>query len=254
MAYGTRTRRLQLREQLWIKSWVTPGPHHIPYYPCFHKDPLRGAVVRMISIAMQYTLKHRYGKGESDMQLTELVVPTFTQLLKTLAGWLTKAQAQMAEADADALLSARLAPDMFPLTTQVRFVCKQVFEAVSRLRGEAFGEIHEVLLEEGRNASGRPGSIADAIARIDEAQALLKGLAPGALDERADHPIAHEIPNGMIFDLTAEQYARDWVLPQFYFHLMAAYAILRSEGVELGKADYVPYMFQYIRPGTMPQA
>jgi hypothetical protein len=115
------------------------------------------------------------------------------------------------------------------------------------------GEYHEVLLEEGRNDSGRPGSIAHAIARIDEVLALLKGLAPGALDVRADHPIAHEIPNGMIFDLTAERYARDWVLPQFYFHLMAADAILRSEGVELGKADYVPYIVQNIRPGTIPQ-
>ncbi len=65
--------------------------------------------------------------------------------------------------------------------------------------------------------------------------------------------LAHEIPNGMIFDLTAEQYARDWALPQFYFHVMAAYAILRNQGVDLGKADYVAHMFQYIRPETMPK-
>ena len=56
----------------------------------------------------------------------------------------------------------------------------------------------------------------------------------------------------MVFDLTAEQYARDWTLGQFYFHLMTAYAILRSEGVELGKADYIPHMFPYIRPDTIP--
>jgi uncharacterized protein len=77
-------------------------------------------------------------------------------------------------------------------------------------------------------------------------------LAPDALDGDEDRPVAHEIPNGMIFDLTAGQYARDWALPQFYFHLMAAYAILRSEGVALGKADYIPHMFSFIRPGTMP--
>jgi hypothetical protein len=58
---------------------------------------------------------------------------------------------------------------------------------------------------------------------------------------------------GMIFDLTAEQYARDWALPQFYFHVMIAYAILRAEGVDLGKADYVAHMFAYLRPGTMPR-
>jgi hypothetical protein len=56
----------------------------------------------------------------------------------------------------------------------------------------------------------------------------------------------------MIFDLTAEQYVRDWTLPQFYFHLMTAYAILRSAGVDLGKADYVAHMFPYLRRETMP--
>lgn len=69
----------------------------------------------------------------------------------------------------------------------------------------------------------------------------------------AETPIAHDLPTGMIFDLTAEQYARDWALPQFYFHVMIAYAILRSEGVELGKADYVAHMFAHLRPGTAGQ-
>lgn len=186
------------------------------------------------------------------MQLTELVIPTATQMLKTLSGWLSKAQTQMPATEAEALLSARLAPDMFPLSTQIRFVCRQVLEAVSRLRGEAFGEMHEMLLEEGRNSDGHPGTMADAIARIDDTLSLLGSLAPDALDLDSDHPIAHEIPNGMIFDLTADQYVRDWVLPQFYFHVMTAYTILRSQGVGLGKADYVPYMFKYVRSGTMP--
>jgi hypothetical protein len=187
------------------------------------------------------------------MLLTNLLVPTFTQMLKTLSNWLAKAQAQLPEADADALMSARLAPDMFPLSTQVRFVCVQVHEAISRLRGEAFSAAREDLLAEGRNAGERPGSIADAQARIAQAIALLESLGPDALDANADTTIAHELPNGMIFDLTAEQYARDWTLPQFYFHLMTAYAILRKEGVALGKADYVAHMFQYIRPETMPK-
>jgi hypothetical protein len=56
----------------------------------------------------------------------------------------------------------------------------------------------------------------------------------------------------MIFDLTAEGYTRDWALSQFYFHVMIAYAILRSQGVDLGKADYVAHMFPYLRPGTTP--
>ena len=53
----------------------------------------------------------------------------------------------------------------------------------------------------------------------------------------------------MRFNLTHEQFARDWALGQFNFHVMAAYAILRKEGVEIGKADYVPHMFGYLRAG-----
>ena len=187
------------------------------------------------------------------MSLTNLLVPTYTQMLKTLSGWLKKAEAQMTKADAEALLSASLMPDMFPLSTQIRFSCVQAQEAVFRLKGEALQESVTALLDEGRNARERPGSIADAQARIDETLALLGGLGPDALDADPDKTIAHEIPNGMVFDLTRAQYARDWTLPQFYFHLMTAYAILRSGNVELGKADYIPHMFAYLRPETMPK-
>ncbi|MBA3055603.1 MAG: DUF1993 domain-containing protein [Sphingomonadales bacterium] len=186
------------------------------------------------------------------MSLTNLLVPTFMQMLKALAGWLNKAEAQMTEAEVQALLRARLAPDMFPLSTQIRFACVQVFEAVYRLTGAPFPPLHRELLDEGRNAAERPGSLLDAAARIVETLALLEGVEPGALDAAAGSPIAHELPNGMIFDLTAEQYVRDWTLPQFNFHLMTAYAILRAGKVELGKADYVPHMFQYVRAETIP--
>ncbi|MBW5799646.1 DUF1993 domain-containing protein [Halomonas elongata] len=187
------------------------------------------------------------------MSLTKLLVPTYTQMLRSLSGWLKKAQEQMPKADAQALLSARLAPDMLPLSAQVRFACVQAQEAILRLTDEASPKTIDELLEEGWNADERPGSIADAQARIDETIALLNGLALDALDANADKPLVHELPNGMILDLTAEQYARDWTLAQFYFHLMTAYSILRSENVELGKADYVAHMFPYIRPETIPK-
>ncbi len=186
------------------------------------------------------------------MSLTNLLVPTYRQMLKTLSGWLNKAQAQMAEGGETALLSARLAPDMFPLSTQIRFACVQAQEGVARLKGEEFPASITTLLNEGRNAGEHPGSLADARVRIDETIAMLDSLAPDALDADPQGAIEHALPMGIIFDLTAEQYARDWTLPQFYFHLMIAYAILRSRGVELGKADYVTHMFAYARPGTMP--
>ena len=65
-------------------------------------------------------------------------------------------------------------------------------------------------------------------------------------------PISFTLPNGMTFDMTAATYVRDWADPQFYFHRVAAYAVLRHMGVPLGKADYVAYMMQYLRPGTAP--
>jgi len=180
------------------------------------------------------------------MSLTKLLVPTYRQMLKALAGWLDKAEAQ-AGINAEALLSARLAPDMYPLSTQIRFACVQAQEATYRLRRMAFPPSIEGLLDEGRHAGERPGSLDDARARIDETIALLDGLAPDALDADADSPMAHALPNGMIFDLTAQQYARDWALGQFYFHVMIAYAILRNQNIELGKADYIPHLLPYLR-------
>jgi uncharacterized protein len=185
------------------------------------------------------------------MTLTAMLLPTYNQMLNALSGWLVKAEAQMPEKP-EALLLARIAPDMFPLSTQVRFVCLQAQEAVFRLRGMAFPDSFVDLVNEGRNAGQEPGTFASAQARISETLALLDSLPTHALDGDEMRPIAHEIPNGMIFDFTAVQYARDWALPQFYFHLMAAYAILRSEGVTLGKPDYIPHLFPYLRPGTTP--
>ena len=109
-----------------------------------------------------------------------------------------------------------------------------------------------VLLEEGRNASDHPGSIAEARGRIAETIAAVELAAADMPEVDPSTPIAHALPQGMVFDLTAEQYARDWALPQFYFHVMTAYAILRSQGIDLGKADYVAHMFAYLRPGTLP--
>jgi hypothetical protein len=179
--------------------------------------------------------------------LKDLLVPTYVQMLQALAAWLRKAQAQKPGAEAEALLSARLAPDMFPLATQIRFACVQAQEGLHRLNGSAFPATLQELLDEGRNAGERPGSIAGALARIEETVALVQSLAsrPDASDEQ--RPIAHALPAGMIFDLTAAQFARDWAVPQFYFHVMTAYAILRHQGINLGKADYVAHMLGYLR-------
>jgi hypothetical protein len=186
------------------------------------------------------------------MTLTDLLIPTYRNMLRTLKGLLDKAEAQLGADKAEALLSARLAPDMWPLATQLRFAALQAQEGPLRLLRRPLASLDE-LLHEGRNAGERPGSMAEARARIDEALAFLDDLGVNALDEAAaDEPIELTLPMGLTFDLTREQFARDWAIGQFYFHVIAAYAILRHAGVEIGKADYVPHMFAYVRPVPTP--
>jgi len=182
--------------------------------------------------------------------LTGLLVPTYRNMLQVLKDLLDKAEAQLGQSQAEALLSGRLAPDMFPLATQIRFACVQAQEAPMRLMGRPLEPLNE-LLDEGRNAGERPGTMAQARARIDGALGFLDSLGDDALDQTPEvQALMLDLPNGMTFDLTREQFARDWALGQFYFHVMTAYAILRKEGVEIGKADYVPHMFLYLRGGA----
>jgi uncharacterized protein len=194
------------------------------------------------------------------MQLTRLLVPTFVQTLKSLSAWLDKAAGPdkdggaQAAAGLDMLMTLRLAPDMFPLAAQVRFACFQAQEPVYRLRGEEVPQALRHVRDEGVKSNEAPGSFADAQARIREAVSFLSLLEPDALDTAAMSPVALDLPNGVIFDMTGEEYARDWSLPQFYFHIVTAYSILRTHGVALGKPDYVAHMFPYIRPGTLPQS
>ncbi len=182
------------------------------------------------------------------MTLSDLLLPTYTQMLGTMVKWLDKAEAARGD-EVDALLGARLAPDMFPLAAQVRFACRQAQEAVYRLQERAFPSDIQVLLEEARNAGEQPGTLADARARINETLAVVEAAAEG-FTVPGEASLSHELPNGMVLDVTATVYARDWALPQFYFHVVTAYAILRAQGIELGKADYCAHMLPYFR---MPQ-
>ncbi|WP_298915846.1 DUF1993 family protein [uncultured Algimonas sp.] len=176
-----------------------------------------------------------------------LLVPTYRNMLKALSAWLDKADQESPTETAQAHLSARLIDDMLPLSSQIAFACLQAQEPVHRLRNEALPSHLEVLAETGRNAGDRPGTLQEAQKRIGNAVAFLDTLSPDALALRDDFTVTLDLPNGMTFDLSGPDYVRDWALPQFYFHLNTAYAILRKEGVELGKADYVPHMFAYLR-------
>lgn len=185
--------------------------------------------------------------------LTDLLIPTYRHMLQTLRGLLDKLEQQMPDR-ADPVMAARLAADMLPLAAQIRFAAFQAQEATFRLRGEAVPDWLHAIAAEGRAAGDTPGTIAEARERIDSALSFIAGVAEDALDAGADLPVTIALPGGLTFDMTGEQYVRDWALPQFYFHVMTAYAILRHQEVAIGKADYVPHMFAYLRPETTPTA
>lgn len=189
------------------------------------------------------------------MQLSSLVIPTYSQTLRALDAWLDKAAAFEAEAgrDPDALMALRLAPDMYPLATQALFCCVQAREVVHRLRHEPTDSAMDVL-KAGWDSRENPGTLAGVKAKIAEALEFLAGTEPASLDAQAAEPLTLDLPSGHIFDIpNGERYVADWALSQLYFHLMAAYLILRNHGVPLGKVDYIPWMLPYLRAETGSQ-
>lgn len=166
------------------------------------------------------------------MSYAENTLTTFDQLLGTLDHLLKKAAASEA---GEALMQARLAPDMFPLATQVRFTTQQVYNTLNRL----FGADHAGLGTD-------HASFAEARGHLAEVRGLI-AQARQASPLAAEDMIEFDLPNGMAFRMTAADYVRDWSLPQFHFHLMTAYAILRTEGLPVGKADYMGYMGRHAK-------
>jgi hypothetical protein len=124
---------------------------------------------------------------------------------------------------------------MFPLATQARFTTQQVFNTLNRL----YGTDHA-------GAEADHATLAEARAHVAEVRALIAS-AREASPVSEDTMIEFDLPNGMVFRLSAADYVRDWSLPQFHFHLMTAYAILRANGLAIGKADYLGYMMRHLK-------
>lgn len=173
------------------------------------------------------------------METADVLLSTYDSMLGSLDAWLAKAAD---DPRGDGLLERRLVEDMLPLARQIRFACNLPGEAMAALGSVAFG-----------SSDQDDTTLAAARERIAATRALIAGWrnVPLAAD---DAPVALSLANGMTFDLQTAGYVWEWALPQFYFHLMTAYAILRTAGVPLGKADYVGYMFQHLRqPPTTGQ-
>ena len=156
-------------------------------------------------------------------------VPVFARGLSNLAGILGKAAAHAAakKVDESVFLHARLFPDMFPLTRQIHIATDFARGTVARLAGE-----------EPPKWEDTEATFADLIARIERAHAAVTAYTAAQVDGSEGRSIVRAI-RGQPHTFTGLNFLLQYALPNFYFHSATAYGILRSNGVELGKADFI---------------
>jgi hypothetical protein len=156
-------------------------------------------------------------------------VETFLPMLATLSTLLDKGLKHAAEKKFDplVLVNARLAPDMLPLSRQIQIACDMAKNGSSRLAGQEAPrfEDNESTIEELRTRIART---------IDH----LKSIPASAIDGCEDRDIKVPLRDRTL-EMKGLPFLRTWALPNFYFHVVATYAILRHNGIEIGKRDFL---------------
>ena len=155
--------------------------------------------------------------------------PRFVNILGNLSAILDKAQAHVEAKKLDplALTAYRLYPDMLPFTRQVQIACDTAKGAVARLAGVDVPKHEDV-----------ETSFPELKARIAKTVDFVKSFKPEQLDGAEDKNIHLKLGTREV-NFTGMQYLFGHALPNFYFHVTTAYNILRHNGVELGKRDYL---------------
>ena len=170
------------------------------------------------------------------MNLHRLATDTFVPMLQSLSGVLDKG-AEHAKAHGLDLVNARLAPDMFPLAKQVNIACHFVKNAMARLSGQP------ALIQ------GEPrASFAEFRAQIAEALNVVRSTPAAALEGAEGRDCTMELQSGMKLPMDGTQFMLAWALPNFFFHVVTAYDILRHNGVEIGKRDYMSGLAALMQP------
>lgn len=164
------------------------------------------------------------------LSMYEASVPVFTQLLTALDGCLAKAAAHAAEKkiEPDALLRARLFPDMFDLVRQVQIACDFAKSVPARLADV------EVPSYEDNEAS-----FADLHARIAKTLAFIATLDAAKFEGSDARTVVLRPGTPKEKHLGGKAYLLGYGLPQFFFHVTTAYALLRHNGIEIGKKDFM---------------
>ena len=157
-------------------------------------------------------------------------IPVFQQILGGLSQVLAKAEAHAVDKkiDPNALLQARLYPDMFPLLRQVQIATDFAKSVAARLAGV------EVLKLDDKELT-----FADLQARISTVLAFVGGLDATLFADAATRSIITQAGTPKEKRFTGQSYLLHYGLPHFFFHTTTAYAILRHNGVEVGKKDYI---------------
>jgi hypothetical protein len=157
-------------------------------------------------------------------------VPIFVRMLGNLLNWLDRAEAhaQAKKFDPANYLGLRLAPDMLPFTRQIQIATDTAKGCVARLSGLEVPkwDDNEASFEELR-------------ARIRRTIDYVQSFAVEKIDGSEGREIVLPMRQGDPLRFTGEAYLKHWVLPNFFFHVTTAYALLRHAGVDLGKADYL---------------
>ena len=156
-------------------------------------------------------------------------VPVMVRMLGNLKKILKKAEkhAKAKNIDPDVLLNARLSPDMFPLTRQIQIATDTAKGCAARLAGKKIPSYKD-----------NEKTFNQLYQRLDRTVAFLKKARHRDIAGSEGREIVLQFPS-MTIKFTGEDYLHQFVLPNFYFHVTTAYAILRHCGVAIGKRDFL---------------
>lgn len=156
-------------------------------------------------------------------------VDVFTHSLGSLSAFLQKGQAHAVHRKFEpaVLLASRLAPDMFPLTRQVQLACDLAKNSVARLAGQ-----------EPPRFPDTEASFEELHARIARTLDYLKSVPAAELEGAETRDIKVPTRDGTL-EFKGLEFLQHWAIPNVFFHVTSAYAILRHNGVELGKRDFL---------------
>ncbi len=163
------------------------------------------------------------------ISLYQVSIPVFVRALENLAAILDKAEqhAQAKKIDASIFVNARLAPDMYPLSRQVQIATDIAKGGAARLAGIELPSYED-----------KEASFAELQARIAKTIAFIQTVSAEQIDGSEQKPITVRTPSREL-NFLGQPYLLNYVLPNLYFHVTTAYAILRHNGVEIGKADFL---------------